>query len=58
MISNCCEAFLYCHLWLNESGHSDFQFDNTEDLKVYRDRMKELKKREKALLSGPSDITI
>lgn len=55
---DCCEAFLYCHLWLKESGHVDFQFDNSEDIKVYKDRMKELKKREKALLSEPSEITI
>lgn len=55
---DCCEAFLYCHLWLKESGHTDFQFDNSEDIKVYKDRMKELKKREKALLSEPSEITI
>lgn len=46
------EAFLYAHLYLHDSGHCDFQFDNTEDIVAYKLRMKELKKREKLLMSG------
>ena len=49
------EAFLYAHLYLKDLGHSDFQFDNSEDIAAYKLRMKELKKREKALLSGKQD---
>ena len=49
---DCCEAFLYCHLWLKDFGNKDFQFDNAEDVAAYKARMKELKKREKLLLSG------
>jgi hypothetical protein len=49
---DCCESFLYCHLFLKESNHSDFQFDNSDEIKKYKDRMKELKKKEKALLSN------
>lgn len=49
---DCCESLLYCHLFLKESEHPDFQFDNSEEIKKYKDRMKELKKKEKALLSN------
>ena len=49
---DCCEAFLYCHLFLKESNHPDFQFDNSDEIKKYKDRMKELKKKEKELLSN------
>ena len=46
------EAFLYAHLFLKDLGNSDFQFDNAEDIATYKLRMKELKKREKLLMSG------
>ena len=49
---DCCEAFLYAHLFLKDLGNSDFQFDNAEDIATYKLRMKELKKREKLLMSG------
>ena len=49
------EAFLYCHLYLKDLGHADFQFDNSEEIAAYKLRMKEFKKREKALLSGKQD---
>lgn len=55
---DCCEAFLYSHLYLKESGNLDFQFDNAEEIKAFKDRKKELKKREKELLSVKTDITI
>lgn len=46
------EAFLYCHLYLHDSGHPDFQFDNTDEIQKYKLRMKELKKREKMLMQS------
>lgn len=46
------EAFLYCHLYLHDSGHPDFQFNNTDEIQKYKLRMKELKKREKMLMQG------
>jgi hypothetical protein len=49
---DCCEAFLYCHFFLKESGNSDFQFDNAEDIAAFKARKKELKRREKLLMSG------
>jgi len=45
-------AALYAHLFLKDLGNSDFQFDNAEDIEAYKLRMKELKKREKLLMSG------
>lgn len=47
---DCCEALLYAHLFLHDSGHCDFQFDNSEEIKAYKLRKKELKKKEKELL--------
>lgn len=52
---DCCEAFLYSWLYLKDSGHPDFQFDNAEEIAAYKLRMKELRKREKALMSGKED---
>lgn len=52
---DCGEAFLYCHLWLKDSGHPDFQFDNADDIAAFKARMKELKRREKLLMSGKED---
>lgn len=52
---DCGEAFLYCHLWLKDSGHADFQFDNADDIAAFKARMKELKRREKLLMSGKED---
>ena len=52
---DCCEAFLYCHLWLKDSGHPDFQFDNADEIAAFKARMKELKRREKLLMSGKED---
>lgn len=46
------EAFLYCHLYLKDLGHVDFQFDNAEDIAAYKLRMKNLKKKEKELLNN------
>lgn len=51
VITNC-EALLYSHLWLKESGNPDFQFDNSEEIAAFKLRQKELKKREKLLLSS------
>lgn len=47
---DCCEALLYAHLFLHDNGHCDFQFDNSEEIKAYKLRKKELKKKEKELL--------
>lgn len=55
---DCCEAFLYCHLYLKDNKHKDFQFDNTEEIKAYKERKKLLKKKEKELMSMKTDITI
>lgn len=52
---DCCEAFLYSWLYLKDSCHSDFQFDNSEEIAAYKLRMKELKKREKLLMSDEED---
>lgn len=49
---DCCEAFLYAHLYLHDSGAEDFQFDNADEIAAFKLRRKELKKREKLLLSG------
>lgn len=51
---DCAEAFLYTHLYLHDNGHADFQFDNSEEIKRYKDRMKQLKKKEKELLNDKS----
>lgn len=48
---DCCEAFLYAHLYLHDSGNKDFQFDNSEEIAAFKLRQKELKRREKLLLS-------
>ena len=50
LFHDCAEAFIYAQLYLRESGHSEFQFDNSEHIKAYKERMKNLKKREKELL--------
>jgi len=52
---DCCEALLYSWLYLHELGNSDFQFDNSEDIAAYKQRMKNLKQREKLLMSGKED---
>ena len=52
---DCCEALLYAHTYLKDSGNIDFQFDNAEDIAAYKLRMKELKKREKLLMSSKED---
>lgn len=44
------EAFLYLHLYLHNNGHSDFQFDNSDEIIKYKERMKQLKAQEKLLL--------
>lgn len=49
---DCCEALLYLHLWLKDYGNKDFQFDNSEEIAAFKLRQKELKKREKLLLSS------
>lgn len=49
---DCAESFLYAHLYLKDIGHSDFQFDNADDIAAYKLRMKNLKKQEKLLMSG------
>lgn len=49
---DCCEALLYSHLFLKDNSHHDFQFDNSDEIAAYKIRMKELKKREKLLMSG------
>lgn len=49
------EAFLYAHLYLHDSKHPDFQFNNDDEIKKYKERMKELKKREKLLMSGKEE---
>lgn len=50
IVHDCCEAFLYAHLFLHTENHPDFQFDNSEEIKAYKDRQKEVKKKEKELL--------
>lgn len=47
---DCCEAFLYLHLYLKMQGHKDFQFDNSQEIAAYKQRMKQLKAQEKLLL--------
>lgn len=49
---DCAEAFLYCHLYLKDSGHPEFQFDNSEEIARYKQRKLELKKKEKELLKN------
>ena len=49
---DCCEAFLYSWLYLHTNGHPDFQFDNSKEIEAFKLRMKELKRREKLLMSG------
>lgn len=49
---DCCEAFLYAHLYLHDNGNKDFQFDNSEEIAAFKLRQKELKRREKLLLSN------
>lgn len=49
------EAFLYAHLYLYDNKHPDFQFNNSDEIKKYKERMKELKKREKLLMSGKEE---
>lgn len=55
---DCAEAFLYAHLYLHDNEHPDFQFDNSEDIKAFNLRKKELKKKEKALLNQITDVSI
>lgn len=47
---DCCEAFLYAHLFLHDNGNSEFQFDNSDEIAKYKERMKNLKKQEKLLM--------
>lgn len=47
---DCCEAFLYAHLYLHDNGNSEFQFDNSDEITKYKERMKNLKKQEKLLM--------
>ena len=49
---DCCEALLYAHLYLHDNNHRDFQFDNKEDIKAYKLRMKRLKEKEKEIMSS------
>jgi hypothetical protein len=49
---DCCEAFLYSWLYLKDNNHEDFQFDNSEDVAAFKQRQKELKRRERLLMSG------
>lgn len=53
---DCCEAFLYAHLYLHDNGDADFQFDNTDEIAAFKLRQKELKRREKLLLSDKGDL--
>lgn len=56
---DCCEAFIYAQLYLRELGHSEFQFDNSEEIKSHKERKKLLKKKEKELLNNTDlDIVI
>lgn len=47
---DCCESFLYLHLYLKNLGHADFQFDNSAEIAAYKQRMKQLKAQEKLLM--------
>lgn len=47
---DCCEAFLYAHLYLHDNGNTEFQFDNSDEIAKYKERMKNLKKQEKLLM--------
>jgi hypothetical protein len=53
---DCCEAFLYIHLYLHDNGNADFQFDNADEIAAFKLRQKELKRREKLLLSDKGDL--
>lgn len=44
------EAFLYAHLYLHDNGNNEFQFDNSDEIAKYKERMKNLKKQEKLLM--------
>lgn len=55
---DCCEAFLYSWLYLHDSGNEDFQFDNQDEIKSYKERMKNLKRQEKLLLASQSSMEI
>lgn len=50
------EAFLYAHLYLHDNGNADFQFDNADEIAAFKLRQKELKRREKLLLSDKGDL--
>lgn len=50
------EAFLYAHLYLYNSGHADFQFNNSEEISKRKLRQLELKRREKLLLCNNEDL--
>lgn len=41
---------LYAHLYLHDSGNDEFQFDNSDEIAKYKERMKNLKKQEKLLM--------
>lgn len=53
---DCCEAFLYCWLYLHNNQHNDFLFDNADEIKKYKERMKNLKKREKLLMTQEEQL--
>lgn len=53
---DCCEALLYAHAYLHDSGNVDFQFDNADEIAAFKLRQKELKRREKLLLSDKGDL--
>jgi len=46
------EAFLYAHLYLYNNKHTDFMFNNDDDVLKRKARLSDLKRREKLLLSG------
>ena len=50
------EAFLYAHLYLYDSGHQDFQFNNSDEIAKHKLRQLELKRREKLLLFSKEDL--
>lgn len=48
---DCCEAFLYLHLYLHDLCFEDFSFNNEEDKRLYKEKQKLLKSKAKQIES-------
>ena len=55
---DCAESFLYIHLYLHDIGNPDFQFDNSDEVEKYKERIKLLKKKERELLKSNDNLDV